>query len=133
MERTNYPTNDFFTKRLAKGKARLTAVLAVYSALALILFHIKLADGGLDLMSVGITVLILALAHEVWRGKELAVAIFAGTAACSAAFGAMVMFSGAGILSGLAIILTVVSAAMLWLLIRDDSVGEFLASQRESH
>ena len=133
MERTNYPTNDFFAKRLVKGKTRLTAVLAVYSAFALILFHIKLAGGRLDLMGVGITVLILALVHEVWRGRQFAVAIFTGMAASSAVFGAMVMFSGAGILSGLAIIFTVVSAAMFWLLVKDDSVGEFLAAQRESH
>ena len=133
MERTNCPTNDFFAKRLAKGKTRLAALLAVYSALALILFHIKLAKGELDLIGVGIIVLILALVHEVWRGRQLAVAIFAVTAACSAAFGAMVMFSGAGILSLLAIIFTVVSAAVLWLLVKDDSVGEFLAKQRESH
>ena len=97
-------------------KVRLAVVLTAYTVLTL-LNYIFFKIGGINLKSIGGTILFLAVAYGVWLENEIAMVVFASTSARSALCGLiLILFSASGWLDTL---LTIASAAMLWLLIKE--------------
>ena len=115
MEQANNPTNALFAKMCTK-KTRLAVVLTVYTVLTL-LNYIIFTIGGINLKSIGGTIIFLAVAYGVWLENDVAMIVFASTSVRSALCGViLILFSASGWLDTL---LTIASAAMFWLLIKD--------------
>lgn len=133
MDRTALQTEtDFFAKRLIKGKKRMIIALAVYFLLSTLTLYQKFRRDGFTLMNISMTILILAIIYEAWKGQKIAVAILVGTSVSSAVQCILVAFAANGIVIGVALALLIPLILILKLLIFDEYVQEFVEDQHKN-
>lgn len=133
MDRTALQTEtDFFTKRLIKGKKRMIIALAVHFLLSALTLYQKFRRDGFTLMNISMTILILAIIYEAWKGQKIAVAILVGTSVSSAVQCILVAFAANGIAIGVARALLIPLILILKLLIFDEYVQEFVEDQHKN-
>ena len=133
MDRTALQTEtDFFAKRLIKGKKRMIIALAVYFLLSALTLYQKFRRDGFTLMNISMTILILAIIYEAWKGQKIAVAILVGTSVSSAVQCILVAFAANGIVIGVALALLIPLILILKLLIFDEYVQEFVEDQHKN-
>lgn len=133
MDRTALQTEtDFFSKRLIKGKKRMIIALAVYFLLSALTLYQKFRRDGFTLMNISMTILILAIIYEAWKGQKIAVAILVGTSVSSAVQCILVAFAANGIVIGVALALLIPLILILKLLIFDEYVQEFVEDQHKN-
>ena len=123
---------DFFTKRLIKGKKSMIIALAVYFLLSALTLYQKFRRDGFTLMNISMTILILAIIYEAWKGQKIAVAILVGTSVSSAVQCILVAFAANGIVIGVALALLIPLILILKLLIFDEYVQEFVEDQHKN-
>ena len=133
MDRTALQTEtDFFAKRLIKGKKRMIIALAVYFLLSALTLYQKFRRDGFTLMNISMTILILAIIYEAWKGQKIAVAILVGTSVSSSVQCILVAFAANGIVIGVALALLIPLILILKLLIFDEYVQEFVEDQHKN-
>lgn len=133
MDRTALQNEtDFFAKRLIKGKKRMIIALAVYFLLSALTLYQKFRRDGFTLMNISMTILILAIIYEAWKGQKIAVAILVGTSVSSAVQCILVAFAANGIVIGVALALLIPLILILKLLIFDEYVQEFVEDQHKN-
>ena len=133
MDRTALQTEtDFFAKRLIKGKKRMIIALADYFLLSALTLYQKFRRDGFTLMNISMTILILAIIYEAWKGQKIAVAILVGTSVSSAVQCILVAFAANGIVIGVALALLIPLILILKLLIFDEYVQEFVEDQHKN-
>ena len=133
MDRTALQTEtDFFAKRLIKGKKRMIIALAVYFLLSALTLYQKFRQDGFTLINISMTVLILAIIYEAWKGQKIAVAILVGTSVSSAVQCILVAFAANGIVIGVALALLIPLILILKLLVFDEYVREFVEDQHKN-
>ena len=79
--------------------------LAVYFLLSALTLYQKFRRDGFTLMNISMTILILAIIYEAWKGQKIAVAILVGTSVSSAVQCILVAFAANGIVIGVALAL----------------------------
>ena len=133
MDRTALQNEtDFFAKRLIKGKKRMIIALAVYFLLSALTLYLKFRQDGFTLINISMTILILAIIYEAWKGQKIAVAILVGTSVSSAVQCILVAFAANGIVIGVALALLIPLILILKLLIFDENVHEFVEDQHKN-
>ena len=127
MEQANHLTNALFAKMCTK-KTHLAVVLTVYTMLTL-LNYIIFKIGGINLKSVGGTIIFLAVAYGVWRGSRIAMAVSAGMAARSAVNSAILVFSSP-LSKWFEIIFMIASVTIIWMVLKEDSANRSSTTQK---
>ena len=132
MDRTATRTaTDFFEKRLITGKRRMIIVLAIYSLFSAMTFYLKYSLDGFTAMNLAMTVLVVAIIYEVWKGQKTAVAILVGTSVYSVGQSLIIAFAANGILAGIGLVSIIPFIFILKFLLFDDCVKEFLEDQHK--
>ena len=106
--------------------------LAVYFLLSALTLYQKFRQDGFTLINISMTILILAIIYEAWKGQKIAVAILVGTSVSSAVQCILVAFAANGIAIGVALALLIPLILILKLLIFDEYVQEFVEDQHKN-